>query len=88
MSENTSTDSVSNSNTDTSKNPNLNIADLVNVLQVLRTCAQRGAFRADEMSSVGGLYDRLQEFLVATGAVKVTDGNNDPSEQPAAEPAQ
>lgn len=70
------------------KNPNLNIADLVNVLQVFRTCAQRGAFRADEMSSVGGLYDRLQEFLVATGAVKLTDGDGDPAQQPAATAAQ
>ena len=69
---------------DTQKGPNLNLADLVNVLQVIRTCAQRGAFRADEMSSVGGLYDRLQAFLVATGAVKVTDGGGDTAEQPAA----
>lgn len=65
------TDSVS--NTDAANNPNLNIADLVNVLQVFRTCAQRGAFRADEMTAVGGLYDRLQAFLVATGAVKLSD---------------
>lgn len=70
--------------TEAQSNPNLNIADLVNVLQVIRTCTSRGAFRADEMSSVGGLYDRLQAFLVATGAVKVTDGNEAPSEQPAA----
>jgi len=62
---------------DANTNPNLNIADLVNVLQVIRTCSSRGAFRADEMSAVGGLYDRLQAFLVATGAVKVTEeGDN------------
>lgn len=76
-----------NSQEDVGANPNLNLADLVNVLQVFRTCAQRGAFRADEMSSVGGLYDRLQNFLVATGAVKLTDGSEDPSQQPAATPA-
>lgn len=69
---------------ETQSNPNLNIADLVNVLQVIRTCTSRGAFRADEMSSVGGLYDRLQAFLVATGAVKVTDGSEPTNEQPAA----
>jgi hypothetical protein len=86
MAENQTSDTVA--STDTAKSPNLNIADLVNVLQVIRTCAQRGAFRADEMSSVGGLYDRLQEFLVATGAVKVTDGNADTAQQPAATPAQ
>ena len=76
------------SGSEQSKSPNLNIADLVNVLQVFRTCAQRGAFRADEMSSVGGLYDRLQDFLVATGAVKLTDDAGDPAQQPAAMPAQ
>lgn len=70
------------------KSPNLNIADLVNVLQIIRTCSSRGAFRADEMSAVGGLYDRLQAFLIATGAVKVTDGNEAPDTQPAATPAQ
>lgn len=53
------------------KNPNLNIADLVNVLQVMKSCASRGAFRVEEMSAVGGLYDRLYAFLVSTGAVKV-----------------
>jgi len=57
----------------TQQNPNLNLADLVNVLQVIRTCATRGAFRAEEMSSVGGLHDRIQEFLVATGAVKTSE---------------
>ena len=61
------------SSAESKNNPNLNIADLVNVLQVFRTCAARGAFRADEMTAVGGLYDRLQEFLVATGAVKLND---------------
>lgn len=72
MSENT--DGVT--STEATKNPNLNIADLVNVLQVMRTCATRGAFRADEMTSVGGLYDRLQDFLVATGAIKVDDNKS------------
>lgn len=55
------------------KNPSLNLADLVNVIQVLKTCAARGAFRADEMSSVGGLYDRLYAFLVSTGAIKLEE---------------
>ena len=73
MTENVSNDAGTTASTDANNNPNLNIADLVNVLQVFRTCASRGAFRADEMSAVGGLYDRLQSFLVATGAVKLND---------------
>jgi len=51
------------------KKPSLNIQDLVNVLQVISTCSQRGAFRADELSSVGGLHDRLYAFLQSTGAL-------------------
>jgi len=64
-------------------NPNLNLGDLVNLLQVMRTCAVRGAFRADEMSAVGALYDRLQNFLVASGAIKVSGQQED--NQPAGE---
>ncbi len=48
--------------------PGLNIQDLVNVLQVINTCTQRGAFRAEELSGVGGLYDRLSAFVKSTGA--------------------
>ena len=83
MTENVSQETLSSS--EAPKAPNLNIADLVNVLQVFRTCSQRGAFRADEMSSVGGLYDRLQDFLVSTGAVKLSDADADPAVEPAAQ---
>ena len=48
----------------------LSVADLTQVLQVFQVVAQRGAFRADELSSVGSLYDRLVSFLKATGALK------------------
>ena len=50
--------------------PSLNLADLVNVIQVISTCSQRGAFKAEELSSIGGLYDRLYAFLDSTGALK------------------
>ena len=63
------------------KNPNLNIADLVNVLQVFKTCASRGAFRIDEMSAVGGLHDHLYAFLISTGAVKA-DETDTPEDAP------
>ena len=48
----------------------LNIQDLVNVLRVINTCTQRGAFRAEELSGVGGLYDRLNAFVQSTGVLK------------------
>ena len=58
---------------------NLSIQDLLLVVQTLQVVSQRGAFRADEMSNIGGLYDRLVAFLTASGAIK-------PAETQAAEP--
>ena len=48
----------------------LQLQDLLALTQVLQVVSQRGAIRADEMTNVGGLYDRLVAFLVASGAIK------------------
>jgi hypothetical protein len=45
------------------------INDLIFTLQVYEAAAQRGAFRAEEMTNVGAVYDRLKAFLVANGAI-------------------
>lgn len=58
---------------------NLSIQDLLLVVQTLQIVTQRGAFRAEEMSNIGGLYDRLIAFLTASGAIK-------PAEAPVADP--
>ena len=49
--------------------PGLQLSDLVMALQVIQASAQRGAIRADEMSTVGPLHDRLFAFLEAQGAI-------------------
>lgn len=49
--------------------PGLQISDLVMALQTIQAMAQRGAVRADEMSTIGGLHDRLFAFLEAQGAI-------------------
>ena len=49
--------------------PSLQLNDLVMALQVIQASAQRGAIRADEMSTVGPLHDRLFAFLEAQGAI-------------------
>jgi hypothetical protein len=49
--------------------PSLNLADLVNVIHLISACNQRGAFKVEELSSIGGLYDRLYSFLDSTGAL-------------------
>jgi hypothetical protein len=49
-------------------NPQLTIQDLALALQTIQVTAQRGAIRADEMSAVGLLHDKLLAFLKASGA--------------------
>jgi hypothetical protein len=57
---------VTNTPTET---PSFGIQDLVFTLQVFEACATRGAFRAEELSNVGAVYDRLKAFLTANGAI-------------------
>ncbi len=49
--------------------PSLTLADLTLALQTIQIVAQRGAIKAEEMSTVGGLHDRLFAFLKAQGVV-------------------
>jgi hypothetical protein len=49
--------------------PSLQLSDLVLALQTIQAMAQRGAVRADEMSTIGPLHDRLFAFLEAQGAI-------------------
>jgi hypothetical protein len=49
--------------------PSLQLSDLVLALQVIQASAQRGSIRAEEMSTVGPLHDRLFAFLEAQGAI-------------------
>ena len=49
--------------------PSLQLSDLVLALQFIQAAAQRGAVRADEMSTIGPLHDRLFAFLEAQGAI-------------------
>jgi hypothetical protein len=61
---------MSESNTTTPENTTgFGIQDLVFTLQVYEACAQRGAFKAEELTNVGAVYDRLKAFLIANGAV-------------------
>ena len=50
--------------------PSLALQDLVLALQTIQAAAARGAVRAEEMATVGGLYDRMFAFLEAQGVIK------------------
>ena len=43
----------------------INITDLAFLVQVVEVCSQRGAFRAEEMSSIGAIYDKVRSFIAA-----------------------
>ena len=50
----------------TAPNPqatDLNVADLKNISLIIDLASSRGAFRANEMATVGMVYNKLQSFL-------------------------
>ena len=49
----------------------LTINDIALAVQVIQAAATRGTFKAEELSSVGGLFDRMSKFLeMSTAAVE------------------
>lgn len=45
------------------KRPSINIADIAQCVEVLKVCTERGAWKPNELSAVGALYDKLNKFL-------------------------
>lgn len=43
----------------------INLNDLAMLAQVVELASSRGAFRAEELTAVGKLYDKLRGFLTA-----------------------
>jgi hypothetical protein len=66
---------------------NLSIQDLLLVAQTIQVVAQRGVFRAEEMSNIGALYDRLIAFLTASGALKPAEETTNEGQEDGTTPA-
>ena len=61
---------------------NLQLSDLVATLQIFQLASNRGAFKPEEFTMVGGVYDRLFRFLESAGAVqKAIPENNQQGDQ-------
>jgi hypothetical protein len=43
--------------------PSLGLAELGTLLQIVDLATQRGAFRGNELTQVGAIYDKLNTFL-------------------------
>jgi len=51
----------------------ITLADLARIRTIIETACSRGAFRADEMRTVGELYERLVGFLDSVVAQAQTE---------------
>ena len=59
------------------ENDTITIADLDTVKNIINLAATRGAFRGEELSMVGSVYDKLVAFLSAViEQAKAQEANN------------
>jgi|TARA_R110000803_G_scaffold75384_1_gene139741 hypothetical protein len=48
----------------------LSLQDLVLMMNLIRATTERGAIRAEEMTEVGAVYNKLVQFLQESGAIQ------------------
>ena len=56
--------------------PQLNINDLVSIVKIIDACSERGAFKGNEMASVGAVRERIAAFAEANQPVEEPQENN------------
>ena len=50
--------------------PQLNINDLLSIVKIIDACSERGAFKGNEMASVGAVRERIAAFAEANKPVE------------------
>ena len=72
----------------------LSVGDLTNIAMIFDVASRRGAFKADEMATVGTVYNKLKAFLDSLpkpegepGATPQAPATEMPTNAPAVEPA-
>ena len=63
------------------ENTQLTLADLASIHSIIEAATTRGAFRANELTPVGAIYDKLTAFLQAANANAVTAEPDAPQAQ-------
>ena len=63
----------------------LQLQDILLAAQAIQLASSRGAFRAEEFTQVGGVYERIVGFLQASGAVKTAAPASESAEESSAE---
>ena len=57
--------------------PSVTINDIAFLVQIVEIVAQRGAFKAEELSTVGAVYDKVKAFISnATQSAQPTEGTD------------
>lgn len=60
--------------------PTLTLNDLRLMTQVIESGLERKAWKVDELSTVGGLYDRISQFLEAATAAQAAQNKSEADE--------
>lgn len=58
------------SETTEQKEVQLQLEDLVRALEIINLSSSRGAFKPEEFVTIGGVYERIFAFLIASGAIQ------------------
>jgi hypothetical protein len=68
---------MSDENNEVQTPPSVTINDIAFLVQIIEIVAQRGAFKAEELSTVGAVYDKVKAFIAnATPAAQPTEGTD------------
>lgn len=66
--------------TETNKDTSIQLKDLAAVVRIIDECTKRGAFRGEEMTSVGEVRDKISNFLRASQEASQEQQQNKPAE--------
>ena len=64
----------------------LNLSDLVVVLETMNLAASRGAFKPEEFATIGPCYERIFNFLLASGVIQPQQSAPADDQQPQGDP--
>lgn len=73
---------ATNNNTDlpATTAPSISLNDISFLIQIIEIVAQRGAFKAEEMTQVGAVYDKVKAFVVASSPQAAQQPEEEPNQ--------
>ena len=64
----------------TAMNAQLTLADLASIKNIIEAASTRGAFRANELTVVGTMYDKLSAFIKASQTAAQEQAEQSPTQ--------